>query len=171
MNFTFDKMEKQHRKAVTDILNYYIENTTAAYRKEAVEEDFVLELMEGAEVYRSFVIKNEAGDIVGFCLLEPHSPLSTFSAAAEVMYFIHENATGMGAGGQALKKLEDEARKLGVKKLLADISSENSGSIRFHKKNGFVEYGKLDDIGCKFGRNFGVVYLAKDLCAPGNKNI
>lgn len=162
MKFTFDKMEKQHLKVVTDILNYYIENTTSAYRKEAVDENFALSLME-EEVYRSYVIKTEAGEIIGFCLLEPHSPLSTFSAAAEVMYFIHEKATGMGAGGQALKKLEDEARKLGVKKLLAEISSENSGSFQFHIKNGFVEYGKLEDIGYKFGRCFGVVYLVKDL--------
>lgn len=163
MKFIFEKMEKEHQKEVADILNYYIENTTSAYREEPVDASFALRFLESPDVYCSFVIRNDANRIIGFCMLEPHVAISTFSETAEVMYFIHHEYTGKGAGSFALKKLEDEARKRGIKKLLADISTENVNSIGFHKKNGFVEYGRVPDIGKKLGRSFGIVYLAKTL--------
>ncbi|WP_425489243.1 N-acetyltransferase family protein [Alkalicella caledoniensis] len=33
-----------------------------------------------------------------------------------------------------------EAKERGIKRLLADISSENTSSIKFHEKNGFAEH-------------------------------
>lgn len=163
MDFVFAKLEKKHQKEVADILNYYIENTTAAYRAEAVNDDFSLNFLEGTDIYCSFVIQTTENKIVGFCTLEPFKAISTFSEIAEVMYFIHHEYTGFGAGSLALNMLENEARKIGVKKLLADISTDNVGSIHFHSKNGFVEYGRLCDAGNKFGSKFGIAYLAKNL--------
>lgn len=89
--------------------------------------------------------------------------ISTFSEVAEVMYFIHHEYTGYGAGSLALNKIEAEAKKIGIKKLLADISTENIGSISFHLKKGFVEYGRLCNIGNKLGRTFGIAYFIKEL--------
>jgi len=163
VDFILEKLKQEHIKEVTGILNYYIENTTAAYREEAVSDDFSLRFLEGPDVYCSFVIKNNSNGIIGFCMLEPHSSLSTFSEAAEVMYFIHHKYTGNGAGSLALEIMESEARKRGIRKLLADISTENLTSIDFHVKKGFDEYGRLADIGKKLGRSFGIVYLVKDL--------
>lgn len=164
MKITFEKLEKKYQKEIVDIFNYYIENTTAAYREEAVSKDFALNFLEGPDIFRSFVIKTVENKIVGFCLLEQHSANPVFSGVAEVMYFIHHKYTDKGIGSLALEKIEEEARKIGVKKLLADISTENIGSINFHKNNGFSEYGRLLNVGKKFGISFGIVYLEKDLC-------
>ena len=90
-------------------------------------------------------------------------PSPTFSELAEVMYFLHPDHTGKGYGTQALRRLEAEAEQRGIRKLLADISAENTDSIAFHRRHGFIEYGRLDDAGSKFGRWFGIVYMAKDL--------
>lgn len=57
----------------------------------------------------------------------------------------------------------NEAKKIGINKILASICSENDNSIKFHKKNGFIEYGVLHNIGKKFGRYFSVVWMGKDL--------
>lgn len=163
MEFTFEKLEEKHKREVTNILNYYIENTTAAYRKEILNEEFSLGFLASTDVYCSFIIKTTANEIIGFCVLEAFMAVSTFSEAAEVMYFIHPEYTGFGAGSMALNKIENEARKIGIKKLLADTSTENNGSLNFHLKNGFIEYGRLCNVGNKFGRKFGIVYLSKDL--------
>ena len=163
MEIAFEKLEMKHGKEVVEILNYYIENTTSAYREKAVDEDFSLKFLESSDIHCSFVMKNIENKVIGFCTLEPHIAISVFSKVAEVMYFIHHEHTGNGIGSLALKKLEEEARKRGIQKLLADTSDENIGSMSFHRKNGFVEYGRLTDIGEKFGRKFGVVYLVKDL--------
>lgn len=163
MDFIFERLEEKHKKEVANILNYYIENTTAAYRTDTVDEEYSLKILEDTDIYCSYAMKTTENKIVGFCLLEPHKAMSTFSEVAEVMYFVHNEYTGYGLGSLALCKLEEEARKIGIKKLLADVSTENINSINFHIKNGFIEYGRLCDIGNKLGRKFGIVYLVKNL--------
>lgn len=163
MDIIFEKLEQKHQKEVSDILNYYIQNTTAAYRAEVVSEEFALNFLESPDIYCSSIIKTIDNKIIGFCTLEPHMAISTFSEVAEVMYFIHHEYTGCGAGSLALNKIEEEAKKIGIKKLLADISTENISSINFHLKNGFVEYGRLCNIGNKLGRTFGIAYFVKEL--------
>lgn len=156
-------MMECHQKEVVEILNYYIIHTTSAYREDTVEEDFASAFLEGPDVYCSFVMKNREDHVIGFCVLEPYRNISTFSEAADVMYFIHSEYTGKGIGGLALKRAEETARGMGIKKLVVDISTENNGSIEFHRKHGFHEYGRIPDIGKKFGRNFGIAYLVKSL--------
>ena len=163
MEYTFEKLSLEHQDEVMEIFNYYVKETTAAYREEVVEKDYFLNFLEVTENYPGFAIKEADNKIIGFCMLKPHIALSTFSEAADIMYFIHHEYTGRGIGLLALKKLENEAIKIGIKKLLASICSENSNSISFHKKNGFSEYGRLPDIGKKFGRYFSIVWMGKDL--------
>ncbi len=60
-----------------------------------------------------------------------------------------------------IKKLEEEAKKRNISNLISDVSSENTGSINFHKKHGFTVIGELKDVAAKFGRNFGLVLMQK----------
>ena len=52
---------------------------------------------------------------------------------------------------------------MGIKNLLAEVSSENNGSLSFHKKHGFEVVGELKNIGTKFNRKFGIVYMQKTI--------
>jgi phosphinothricin acetyltransferase len=52
---------------------------------------------------------------------------------------------------------------MGIKHIIADISSENQQSLRFHAKHGFEMCGSLKNVGNKFNRNFDVIYMQKDL--------
>lgn len=161
MDFIFDDLKLEHQEDVVRILNYYIKETTSAYRENVVENDYFLDLLNDTENYCGYAIKDEKGTMLGFCTLEPYMPISTFSEVAEPMYFIDPKHTGKGIGTVVLKKLEDEARKRGITKFLVDISSENISSIKFHIKNGFTECGMLQNIGNKFGRYFSIVLMEK----------
>lgn len=163
MDFIFEKLTLAHKEDVIRIFNYYIKETTSAYRENIVADDFFLNFIDD-EVYCGFAIKEKQGKLVGFCVLEPYRSYATFSEVAEPMYFIHHEYTGKGVGTLVLKKLEEEARKRGIKKLFVDISSENAGSINFHEKNGFVACGQLKNFGKKFGRHFSIVLMEKDIC-------
>ena len=50
-----------------------------------------------------------------------------------------------------------------LKRLIAEISSENYGSISFHQKHGFTICGELRNIGEKFNRRFGIVFMSKEI--------
>ena len=86
-------------------------------------------------------------------------------AMAEVTYFIHPAHTGNGLGKRLLDDLERGAGEKGIATLLASISSLNSGSIRFHRKNGFSECGRFQRVGVKKGQWFDTVWMQKTLSA------
>ena len=104
--------------------------------------------------------------IVGFCYLSAYNPFETFKRTAKLTYFISEKYVGKGLGSICLKRLEDEAVDMGIHDLIAEISSENNGSINFHKKYGFEVVGELKNVGFKRNRSFGVVYMQKYIEKP-----
>jgi len=53
--------------------------------------------------------------------------------------------------------------KKGITNILANISSLNSRSIDFHKKNGFVECGRFKNVGRKKEQLFDTVSMQKML--------
>jgi len=66
-------------------------------------------------------------------------------------------------GKAALRLLEQEGKKIGIKYLLASISSYNEQSLYFHKKNGFIECGRFINIAKKKEINFDVVWMEKEI--------
>lgn len=70
--------------------------------------------------------------------------------------------TGKDVGGKCLSKLIEAGKEMGIRHLVASISSENTASLRFHERQGFRRVGELSDIGEKLGRSFGVVLMQKD---------
>lgn len=164
MEIRFEVMTPEHSEDVMDIFNYYIENSYAAYPEVPLPSEFFNKFLELTKGYPAFVLKNRAsGKVIGFCFLRPYNPFPVFRHTAEITYFIEKGEVGKGVGTQALEKLEEEARKRGIRKLLADISSENPQSIHFHAKNGFRECGRFHGVGQKKGKNFDVVWMEKTL--------
>jgi phosphinothricin acetyltransferase len=119
--------------------------------------------MEMLQAYPAYVVKDGAGDVVGFGFLRPFHPGSALRRTAEITYFIHPEHTRRGLGGMLLGRLMEEARKLGVDNLVANISSRNEQSLGFHRRQGFVERGRLKEVGRKFGEAFDVVWMQRSV--------
>jgi L-amino acid N-acyltransferase YncA len=98
---------------------------------------------------------------MGFGMLMAYNPFPTFSHTAEITYFIKPGYTGRGIGKLLLDHLIPKARDKGITCLIASISSNNVESINFHKKNGFIECGRLKEVGRKKGQTFDVLYMQK----------
>jgi len=146
-----------------DIFNYYVENSFAAYPESKLPYqafDMFLQMSKG---YPTGTIKDQDGKMVGFGMLRTHNPMPGFSQTAEVTYFIDRDHTGKGLGKTLLEFLEREGRKKGITSILANISSLNTGSIEFHKKNGFIECGRFKKVGKKNGQIFDTVWMQKML--------
>ncbi|HHV02645.1 MAG: N-acetyltransferase family protein [Bacteroidales bacterium] len=162
MNVTFETMSFEHKEAVMDIYNYYVNNSLAAYPDDVLPYEYYEKFLDMTKCYPAYVIK-ENDKIVGFCLLHAYNPFPTFKECAEISYFISPQHTGKGLGTKALKRLEEDALKVGIKTILANISSMNSRSIDFHKKNGFVECGRFQKIITKMGTPFDIIWMQKTL--------
>jgi L-amino acid N-acyltransferase YncA len=163
--YTLDKMTPEHRKAVIDVFNHFVETSFAAYNDKVVGYDFFDVFLNMARGYPAVVAKTETGDVVGFAFLSSFHHAPSFGRTACVSYFIHPEHTRRGIGGLILQRFEKEAAENGINSLLAHISSRNPDSIEFHRKNGFEECGRFLDVGEKFGKSFDMIWVQKRLTA------
>ncbi|WP_269545256.1 GNAT family N-acetyltransferase [Desulforegula conservatrix] len=105
------------------------------------------------KIYRQLPPKHQNGELLlGFGMLRTFNPMPAFSHTAEITYFINSDHTGKGLGKKLLDFIEKEGRKKGITTILANISSLNTGSISFHKNNGFIECGIFKKVGKKMVR-------------------
>jgi phosphinothricin acetyltransferase len=167
MNIKFNKMSKisnEQIKEVIDIFNYYIENSYAAYPENKMSYKFFNKFIEMTKNYPSFILlRKDDKKVLGFCFLQPYNAFPVFNTTAKITYFLEKKETGKGFGKIILEKLEKEAKDIGIINLLADISSKNFISIKFHLKNGFKECGRFHNIGIKKGKKFDVIWMEKTL--------
>jgi phosphinothricin acetyltransferase len=158
MNVTVRAMEPGDGPAVMTIFNHYIDNSFSAYLENTLPESFFANLLGMCRGYPTAAAISETGELAGFGMLRPYSPIPAFSRTAEISYFVRPGFTGRGIGKTMLDHLISRARETGLECILAGISSLNEGSIRFHLKNGFRRCGEFRGIGRKHGVVFDVVY-------------
>jgi len=159
---TFEPLSEQHRKDVTDIFNHYIANSFAAYPEQPVSPEFYSHFLELAKHYPAVAVMSGTA-VAGFALLRPYNPFPVFRETAELSYFIKPECTGKGLGKAALGFLEQKAKAMGIKTLLAEISSRNEQSLAFHARSGFTQCGRFPAVGKKFGKTFDVVWMYKPI--------
>lgn len=165
MHFTMislEPLQERHRKGVIDVVNLYIATTTSAYPQQPLDYAQFDGYLDNAQRLCGFAVV-DAGSVVGFCQLKPYRDMDTFDHTVELTYFLEPGSTGKGIGGLVLTRLIEEARARNKTQLLASISGENTVSLKFHAKHGFVESGRLRNIGHKFGRDFDVVLMQRRL--------
>jgi len=160
MNYHIRKAKSKDKEQIISIFNYYVENSYAAYPERKVDLGFFDKLRELATGYPLYVIDTPEG-VVGFGLMRRYHSSETFRRTAILTYFIHPAHTRKGLGTKLVSAFAKEAKEIGIDTLLADISSRNTASIDFHKKNGFRECGRLKRVGKKFGGDFDVVWMQK----------
>lgn len=164
MNYIFENLEIKHRNEVMRIFNYYIENSFAAYPENSVPVEYFDHMFEKIKGYPAYAIVNDATKrVIGFCNLKPYNPITTFNETAEITYFIDPQEVGKGVGKQALNLLEANGREMGIRQILASISSLNKQSLVFHMKNGFEECGRFTNVIKKNHTCFDIVWMQKEI--------
>jgi L-amino acid N-acyltransferase YncA len=163
MKYSLEPMAERHREHVIDIFNYYVENGFAAFPETRVGYDFYDRFLGMAKGYPALVVTTETGEVAGFGFLHRYSYASAFKRTAALTYFILPQHTRKGLGKTILDNLTEQAREMGIDRLLANISSLNQESLGFHRKFGFQECGRFSGIGRKFGKDFDVIWMIKHI--------
>jgi phosphinothricin acetyltransferase len=162
MAYKIRKAEEKDSGSISDVFNYFIENSYASYETNKTGPDFYSKIKVSSPQYPFYVI--EASNLViGFGFLRPFRNSETFRRTAEITYFILPEHTRKGLGTKLLQVLERKANEMNITTLLANISSLNNQSLKFHAKNGFRRCGTFRKIGRKFGKDFDVVWMQKFL--------
>jgi phosphinothricin acetyltransferase len=161
MDFRIRKLSEGDRIAVVNIFNHFIAHSDAAYPEKKVDYGFFEYLKDTTRGDSFYVIESPEGPVIGFGLLKKYHDGSIFNRAAELAYFIMPAYGHRGLGSRLLTTLLADAVKMGVETVLASISSLNTASLKFHRKNGFSECGRFKSVGRKNGRDFDVIWMQR----------
>ncbi len=99
------------------------------------------------------------GEVVGYASYGPFRPFDGYKFSVEHSVYVRPDHHGRGYGRLLMEKLIERARKGKVHVMLGGIAAENEGSIALHQKLGFVETGRLPQVGQKFGRWLDLVFM------------
>ena len=162
MNITIRGLEPGDWPGVTAIFNHFARESFAVYSEQPVPEHFFRGRFSSHADY-PFLIAQAGDQLIGFAYLAPLHPAQTMKRSATLTYFITPQYTGQGIGKRFLDLLLQAGAQMGITNYLANISSKNPGSLRFHLRNGFCECGRFREAGCKHGQLFDMVWVQKQI--------
>lgn len=155
---TVREIEPGDIPACRELYNYYIENTTFSFETEPVSpEDFAARVERISAVYPYLVCEDE-GRVVGFCYLDVFSERGAYRFTCDLSVYVDKDSRKQGIGFAMTEEILSRAKAMGLKTVVAVITSENTVSESFHRKMGFELTASLSDVGYKFGRWLGIKY-------------
>ena len=153
--------------AILAIYNELIDSTTVAW----TEQPQTLEERRAwfdEQHRRDFpiLVAVDRGEVVGMTSYgdfrdSVHWPGYRFTVEHSI--HVRGDRRGEGVGRFLVLELMARARRNRVHVMVAGIDAENTGSIRFHERLGFVEVARMPETGQKFGRWLDLVLMQRVL--------
>ena len=152
---------------ITDIFNLAIPDGDAEWTE-------VLHTVEGRRTWwedrrasgRPVIVADIGGRVVGLASygdFRDSSRREGFRFVCEHSVYLDPSARGTGAADSLMDELCDRARANGLRRMIATIDAFNERSIAFHLRRGFVEVGRMPDIGFTFDTWRTMILLQLDL--------
>jgi L-amino acid N-acyltransferase YncA len=110
-----------------------------------------------------FIAAERAGQLAGYGSFGEFRAWDGYLHTVEHSIYCRTDCRGQGMGGMLLDRLIEEARKLGKHVMIGGIEAANTASMALHAGRGFVETGRLREVGRKFDRWLDLVFMQKIL--------
>ncbi|MFV0302715.1 MAG: GNAT family N-acetyltransferase [Paracoccus sp. (in: a-proteobacteria)] len=111
------------------------------------------------------LVAEQGGNITGFATYSQFRGGAGYARSMEHTIHIAPGVRGTGSGRALLLAIEDYARTRGHRLLIGGITASNEGSLGFHARMGYAEWGRIPAAGWKFGQFHDLVFMGKDLGA------
>ena len=105
----------------------------------------------------------DAQGVAGFASFGDFRSWPGYRYTVEHSIHVRKEVRRGGVGRALLEPLLARAAGLGKHMMLAGIDGENQASLAFHARFGFVDAGRLREVGHKFGRYIDLVFLQRAL--------
>jgi L-amino acid N-acyltransferase len=97
------------------------------------------------------LVARRAGEVVGYAYWGPFRPADGYLHTVENSVYVRKDMHGQGLGRRLMIELIARARAKGLHAMVAGLGADNVGSYALHAKLGFVELGRMPQVGAKFG--------------------
>lgn len=155
--------------AITDIYNAIIPTTTIAWTEHLQTPEqrgdwFAKQQQDGFPVL--VATDGQTDDVIGFASYSHFRGAGVWPGyrfTVEHTIHISERSWGQGVGRCLMTALIDRARSAGMHVMVGALDGDNSSSLSFHQRLGFVQVGRMPEVGFKFGRRLDLVLVQKIL--------
>lgn len=148
-------------EGITAIYNHAVAHTNAIWIERQVDSAnrsaWLAERQR--QNYPVLVAVGDGGAVLGYASFGDWRPFDGYSRTVEHSIYIRHDVRGQGIGEALMRALILRAKALGKHVMVGGIDSENTASLRLHKKLGFVEVGLLPQVGMKFGQWLDLAFL------------
>jgi L-amino acid N-acyltransferase YncA len=138
-------------RAIVDIYNWYVDNTTITFETEAVTVEAMRNRIGEKLSTHDWLVGEENGEIVGYAYYGSFRPRAAYRHTVESTIYLSHEAKGKGYGKLLYAQLLESALSHGFREVIGVIALPNPESVRLHERMGFLKVGILQNIGFKFG--------------------
>lgn len=144
---------------VNAIFNYYVVHSTCVWTTNPCSEAERRTWYEEHGDAMPVLIAQASERVVGWSALGSFRTAYTLAGTLEDSIYVHQDFLRQGIGSRLLTELIAAARRQRLHSILANISGDQTPSIRLHEKFGFRKVAHLRQVGQKFNRWFDAVYM------------
>ena len=149
--------------AINAIYNHFVLHSTCTYQEtpSTLEERAAWFAAHGPK--HPVTVAERDGEVVGWGAISKFHPRSAYGRTVEDSVYVRHDLHRQGVGVALLADLIERAKAAGHRTVLGLIDVQQRGSVALHEKLGFVEVGRLREVGFKFGQWLDVVYMQRTL--------
>lgn len=145
--------------SINAIFNYFVAHSTCVWTTTPYSEAERVAWYEEHGASMPVLVAESGGRVVGWGALGSFRTAYTLAGTLEDSVYVHHNFHRQGIGSRLLTELIEAGRRNGLRSILANISADQTPSIRLHEKFGFEKVAHLRQVGQKFNQWFDAVYL------------
>lgn len=163
-----DCTEPQHARAILEIFNEAIVNSTALYdyRERSIESMTPWFAAKRNGNFPVIGLESDDGTLLGFASYGTFRAWPAYQYSVEHSIYIHREHRGRGLGKILLDAIIAEAQQRQVHTLIGGIDATNAASIALHAKAGFIEAGIIRQAAYKFDRWLDLAFYQLILSTP-----
>ena len=152
--------------AIMEIYNHAVRHTTAIWNETEVDLENRRTWMTARKAAGfPVLVAVEQDQVLGYASFGDWRAFEGYRHTVEHSVYVRHDRRGHGTGRFLMEQLIVEARRMGKHVMIGGIASDNAGSIHLHQKLGFIETGRLPQVGTKFGKWLDLVFLQLQLDA------
>jgi len=110
-----------------------------------------------------FIAAESDGALLGYAYATQFRDRPAYRFSCENSIYVHPDQVGRGIGKTLLSELIAAARQSGFRQMIAVIGGGEPASVALHRSCGFVEAGRMKNVGFKVGRSLDSVYMQLEL--------
>ena len=148
---------------ILEIYGPYVEHTAISFEYTVPSEEAFTRRFLEITAWFPWLVWEEDGVVLGYAYGSRAFERAAYQWSASASIYLCPEACGKGIGRKLYAALEKILTAQGYRRVYAVITTANEASVAFHRAVGYRHTGTMPDIGYKFGKWYGTVWMEKDL--------